>query len=158
MFPKGLWALFGYERVFPCPVRGSFPLLGLEAAKVAFLDEWRCNASVPPYSVQRLWFDESPVPIARPQNIPGAVGHHLYKGTAPVFVTAKFQDMDRLRQAAAVDPEIGLPANGDASMIVRRLKVHRYTQVVPKPTQQLPYCGRCFAKLIMDGCSWQQQG
>ena len=148
IFLKGLWAVFGRERVFAAPDKGGFPLLGLESAKVAFLDEWRFNASVLPYAMQCLWYDGSALPIVRPQNIPGATGHLLYQGKAPIFVTTKYQDLDRLQQASADDPETGLPGNGDASMILRRLKIYRFSQRMVKPKRQLPYCGRCFARLV----------
>ena len=38
----------------------------------------------------------SAMPIARPQNSTGVVGHSLYKGTAPIFVTTQFQHIKRL--------------------------------------------------------------
>ena len=96
----------------------------------------------------------SAMPIARPQNSTGVVGHSLYKGTAPIFVATQFQHIKRLQDAAAMDLETGLPGDADASMILRRMEVHRYTQRVEKPDRQLPYCARCFAKLIMESCAW----
>ena len=77
----------------------------------------------------------------------------LYQGKAPIFATTKYQDLDRLQQAAADDAETGLPGNGDASMILRRLKVYRFSQRVQKPKRQLPYCGRCFARLVCAGAA-----
>ena len=36
---------------------------------VVFLNDWRFNAAVLPYSLQCLWYDGSAVPVARPQNM-----------------------------------------------------------------------------------------
>ena len=148
---KALWSVYGSENVFPTPAKSNYPLLDLETKKVAFLDEYRFSAAVLPYAIQCLWFDGSVVPIARPQNVQGVTGHGMYKGTAPVFITTKDQDLKRLEKAAADDPETGLPGSGDASMLLRRLKVYRFTTRVPKPERRLPYCGRCFAQLIVEG-------
>ena len=133
-FLKGLWAVVGKSFVFPGPEKGNFPLLGLEKAKAVFMDEWRFNQAVLSYSTQCLIYDGSPVPIARPENVQEQVGHLLYTGTAPIFATTKVQDVDALRRAAEyIDPVTGLPANGDASMVLRRLKIYKYTGRMPKP-------------------------
>ena len=149
VFLKPLWTVIGREFVFATPEKGNFPLLGLEQAKVVFLDDWRFKASVLSYSTQCLWYDGSAVPIARPQNVPGASGHGLYAGTAPIFVTTKEQGLQALRAAAEEDPETGEPRDGEAPMILRRLKVCRFRVRVAKPARQLPYCARCFARLLL---------
>ena len=134
--------------MFNIPQGANFPMLGVEHAKVVFLDDWRFDASVLSFGTQCLWFDGSGVPVSRPQNQPGMTGHFLYQGTAPIFVTTKTQDIEELRARAAVDGHTGQPRDGDASMLLRRLKVYHFTCRVPKPGRRLPYCGRCFAQLV----------
>ena len=113
------------------------------------MDEWRFNQVVLPYSTQCLLYDGSPVPIARPQNVQGQVGHLLYTGTAPVFATTKLQNVEALRRVAElIDPETGLPANGDVNMVLRRLKIYKYTRRMPKPPRFVT-CAHCFAELIL---------
>eukprot|EP00973_Karenia_brevis_P008838 1197555-Karenia_brevis.AAC.1 len=81
------------------PEKSNFPLLGLETGpKVAFLDEWRfVNKSVS-FGTQCLWHDGSAVPVSRPQNVPGVQGHFMYRGSAPVFVTGKLDDIENLQK------------------------------------------------------------
>jgi hypothetical protein len=74
-----------------------------------------------------------------------------YRGTAPVFVTTKLADLKDLAWWAADDPHTGHPRNGDASMIMRRLKVYSYQHRIPKPPPRLPFCGRCFAQMVING-------
>jgi hypothetical protein len=149
VFFKTLFSVFaGDGLVFPTPEKGNFPLLGLESAKVAFLDEWRFDPFIVSYATQCLWFDGSAVPIARPQNVAGSSGHMLYKGTAPIFITTKLADLEWLEKAGAVDPSTGVPNNADASMVLRRLKVYRFTVRVQKPSGTFPFCARCFATLV----------
>ena len=147
-FLKGLLSVFDAPGlVFQSPGKGNFPLLDLPQAAVAFLDEFRFDPDIVPFSVQQLWFDGSGVPIARPQNT-GAAGHLLYKGSAPVFVTTKLADLRRLERAAAIDRASGLPADAEASMLLRRLKTFSFTKRVVKPAKKFAYCGHCFARLV----------
>lgn len=146
MFFKGLAEVFG-ESVFGAPVKGSFPLVDIENAKVCFLDDWRFDEEVLPWSVQCLWYDGSPVPVARPQNVPGRVGHLLYKGSAPIFCTTPLPDMKALEAAAMPSPATGEPSNTNASMIWRRLKIYTFKKQTPK-VKQLKCCGRCFAEIL----------
>ena len=149
VFFKALREVYGKHRVFPAPVAGNFPLIGIPGKKIAFLDDWRFNAAVLPYSLQCLWYDGSAVPVARPQNVPGAAGHLIYEGTAPIFATTKLQDLELLSEKAAPNPETGMPMDGDASMLLRRLKVYSFRHRAPKPQQSVPYCPTCFAKLVL---------
>ena len=64
-------------------------------------------------------------------------------------ILAKLADLKRLEDLAADNPRTGLPWSGDASMIMRRLKVYQYTCRIPKP-QGLKYCAHCFAKLLLN--------
>ena len=149
LFLKGLFALFGEEMVFQMPEKSNFPLLNLDKGpKVAFLDEWRFVNNSVSFGTQCLWFDGSAVPVARPQNVPGCGGNFLYRGTAPVFVTGKLEDIVSLTKQAALDPLTQLPKNADASMLLRRLKVHEYRVRIPKPPRTRS-CARCFAQLLL---------
>ena len=94
------------------------------------------------------WFDGSVVPIGQPQNVPGATGNIEYKGTAPIFITCKLSAMKWLEYYAQINPYTGDPWDADASMVMRRLKVYRFTQRVPKPRRQILFCAHCFAKLV----------
>ena len=146
MFFKGLAEVFG-ESAFHAPVKGSFPMVDIENAKMCFLDDWRFDEEVLPWSIQCLWYDGSPVPVARPQNVPGRAGHLLYKGSAPVFCTTPLPDMQALETAATPSPVTGQPTNANASMIWRRLKVYTFKKPTPK-VKQLKRCCRCFAEIL----------
>lgn len=137
-FLKGLAAVFGVENVFLSPQHPAFPLLDLGSATVAVLDDFRFFQSPVPLATQCLWFDGSPVPIARPQNIAGQMGQDVYRGGAPIFITTQKVDVDKL--AASRD--------GDASMLFRRLKVHTFATRVVGPPVGVPECAHCFAKLV----------
>ena len=150
LFLKGLASVVGIEHVFSTPQTGNFPLLGLVGKKIAFLDDWRFNEEVLPFSTQCLWYDGSPLPITRPQNQTGVSGHILYEGTAPIFATTKLADLEALYAAAQLDPRTGRPGNADASMIWRRLKVFAFNTKMRKPTGgKIPYCPRCFSELVL---------
>ena len=127
---------------------GNFPLLDLMGAKVAFLDEHRFDPDILSWATQCLWFDGSPVPIGRPQNQPGVVGNTLYKGTAPIFITTKLQDLQRLEYEAQTNPATGQPWDADASMVSRRLKVYTFLRRVDKPKMKMDFCARCFSQLL----------
>ena len=72
----------------------------------------------------------------------------MYKGKAPVFITCKLCDLEWLDYHAQIDPSTGHPWDTDASMVRRRLKVHKFTCRVPKPAFTIPFCAHCFAKFI----------
>ena len=150
-FLKPLFSIFkGVGAVFGKAVKGNYPLMNLPFCRVAFLDEYRFDRDIVPWSDLFLWFDGSSVPISRPQNIKGVVGHEDYTGSAPIFVTTKLADMEWLESSGEIDASTGKPWDSDASMLLRRLKVYRFTQRVPKPRRTIPYCGRCFSRLIKE--------
>ena len=122
-------------------------MLDLPSAKVAFLDEYRFDPDVIDYATMCSWFDGSVVTITRPQNVAGAIGHDKYKGTAPIFITTKLEDLEWLAQRGSINPSTGSPYDADASMVYRRLKVHRFMHRVPK-ARQFSFCGHCFAQLV----------
>ena len=153
MFLKGLAAVFGDRHVFKGPVLGSFPLMDLLGKKVAFLDEWRFDQSMLSFAIQCLRYDSSSVPIAKPQNVPGACGHKDYKGSAPIFVTTNREDLVQLQAWALDRPDTGTLWDANASMLFRRLKVHHFTKRLPKPPQALKTCPRCFAELLLSSPS-----
>ena len=148
MFFKGLLAVFGDRHVFKGPVAGNFPMVDLPGRKVVFLDEWRFDQSILPFATQCLWYDGSTVPVARPQNDSGATGHKDYKGSAPIFVTTKRDDLLKLQAWALDRPDTGKPWDANASMLCRRLKVYHFTKRLPKPPA-LKTCPRCFAELLL---------
>ena len=78
-------------------------------------------------------------------------GTSTLQGTAPIFITTKLGDLQKLAWWAADDPHTGGPRSGDASMITRRLKVYQYHHRIPKPPPHLPFCGRCFEHMIIHG-------
>ena len=126
--------------VFRRPVKGNFPFLGIESAKIALLDEWRFDETVVPISDQLLWYEGKPLPTARPQTGRNAAsGHFLYKGTAPVFVTTKLDAVTDVSRLATQAP------SGEHSMLLRRLSLYHFSQSIPKPPGGIVPCPRCFA-------------
>ena len=142
--------LYAFEDfVFARPEPGTFPLLDLPGKKVVFLDEWRFDKSVLPYATQCLWYDGSVLKVQRPQNQTGLMGHVSYRGTAPIFATTKFDDVDRMERLSAINPSTGAPYDTNASMCFRRLEVYKFRVRIDKPSRQIPYCPACFAKLVL---------
>jgi hypothetical protein len=76
-------------------------------------------------------------------------GNFMYKGSAPIFITTKAEDMAWLESHASINPCTNAPWDADASMLLRRLKVYKYTKKVAKPPARLKYCPRCFVDLVM---------
>ena len=150
LFLKAFLSIYGDDNVFQPPDKSNFPLMGLSAGpKVAFLDEWRfVNPSVS-FAQQCLWFDGSGVPVARPQNVRGAEGHFMYRGSAPVFITTKLDYLEALSRNAAVDPSTGRPYSAEASMLMRRMKVYPFMRRIAAPPATC-YCARCFASLVLN--------
>ena len=138
-FLKGLVAVVGGENVFWTPTHPTFPLHGLEDAKIVLLDEFRFMESVVPIATQCLWFDGSAVPVAKPQTGQGSASHVKYHGRAPVFITTGMEDMKALSEAG----------DGDASMVLRRLNVFLFPHRVAKPGVSIPCCAPCFARFVM---------
>lgn len=149
VFMKALYSVCGDNYVFSKPESGNFPLMDLPGKQVAFLDDWRFDASVLSFASQCLWYDGSALPVARPQNQRGLHGHLLYRGSAPIFATSKADSMRRLREWASNNPATGHPWDANASMIPRRLKVYNFHVAIEKPARKVDYCARCFAVLVL---------
>ena len=91
--------------------------------------------------VQYLWLEGKPVPICVPQN--HFKGHSMYRGTAPIFITTPEEALAGLSTASAQQPQ------GQAGMLLRRLKIFFYTAPIPKPpAPKIVACPRCFATLV----------
>ena len=149
LFLKALVEIFG-SAFNMTRESGNFPLIDLPLAKIAFLDDYRFDPEVLSWSTTCLWFDGSSVPIGKPQNERGATpGNFMYKGSAPIFVTTKLSDLAWLENRASINPRTNAPWDADASMLLRRLRVYRFTQRVNKPPARLKYCPRCFLDLVM---------
>ena len=150
LFLKPLLEIYGHDHVFSKPEKGNFPLVDLPGKRVALLDEWRFSERIISTATQCVWYDGSVVPVNTPQNTPGSSGHYLYRGSAPIFVTSKLDAIEALQELAADDPKTGKPKDADASMVLRRLKVHVFSKRIPPPPPGIPYCGHCFANAILN--------
>ena len=143
LFFQPLVSVYGVEHVQLRPSGGQFPLMGLEGKRVALLDEWRFEESSLPIPLQLLWLEGKPVPINRPQNQAGYSGHALYRGSAPIFITAPEDGLDGLASMGANEPR------GEATMLLRRLRVFTFTRRMPPPQPpRIVPCPRCFALLV----------
>jgi len=149
LFLKALLSVYGVNHVFLTPEKGNFPLIGLPGKKVAFLDEWRFGDDIMSWATQLQWYEGSHLTVSRPQNIQGSTGHLTYEGTAPIFATSKLADLSYLEKLAQDDPKTGEPKWGEAAMLMRRLRVYRFGTRIRKPAQHMPFCGCCFAKLVL---------
>ncbi len=85
----------------------------------------------------------------------GVSGHFLFLGAAPLFASTKLQVIEALRVGASPDPQTGAPGDGDASVILRMLKVHTFPCRAPRASRRVPTCPRCFAELILAQASAQ---
>ena len=143
-------AVFGPSRIQSCPVKGSFPLLGVENKTVCILDEWHFAASVLPLNVQLLWYEGKPVPISLPQGN-DVVGHLDYRGTAPIIATCPLKRIEQMEQAVRkADAE---DTSSEASMLLRRLRIYRFTERMQKPPAHIPQCPCCFANFLFQAVS-----
>lgn len=93
--------------------------MGLEKARMAWLDDWRFNEDTIPYSVQLLWFEGAPFVIATPQN--HFSGHLRYSKDDPVFITTLQEDLTALQGKRFLK-------QGDVDMMLKRLKVFTFTK------------------------------
>ena len=67
----------------------------------------------------------------------------------------KLHDLENLEKAAADNPRAGQPTDSDASMLLRPMKVYRFTVRLAAPERQasVPHCAHCFAQLVLNQAS-----
>ena len=95
-----------------------------------------------------MWFEGKPVILSQPQNQAGSVGHTLYQGTAPIFITSKLKDLLPIQQAAEWARRAGEPSAH--TMLLRRLKVHALSASTSVPAgASIHECGVCFARMAL---------
>jgi hypothetical protein len=135
--------VFGDDGVFTLTTKSAFPLMGLEKKRVVLLDDWRFNEDLIGYPLQLLWFEGKPIIIARPQN--QSCGHLKYVKDAPIFITTLEADITSLK-GKRIDV-------GDVAMMVKRLKVFRFSSAIQNPKKVLP-CARCFAMFLLGGSAF----
>ena len=138
--------VFGAENVQLTPQPGSFPLIDLEKKKIALLDEWSFDEAAAPFSTQLLWLEGKPFPITRPQN-KDYLGHLMYTGSAPLFITCKQEDLGPILARANAAVAQGL--SSDDTMLARRLCVYSMWEKLPvQPGEYVPECASCFARML----------
>ena len=147
-----LRSVYGPTHVQATPQRGSFPLMGLENKKVALLDDWCFDESVITLPTQLLWYEGKPFPLPRPQNSSQYLGHLLYQGTAPIFVTGKEKDMGPVIAQGQIALAQGVPS--EHTMLLRRLRIYSFTRPLPPTKQHIHECACCFAQLILRFGLW----
>lgn len=138
---RPLLKVFGPEGVFVAPpARSSFPLMGLERARLALLDDWRFNEDIIPYALQLLWFEGAPFIISRPQN--QFSGHLRYAKDDPVFITTLQSDLTELKGKKFLQ-------QGDVEMMLKRLLVFNFTKPIAIPKPVVQGCAHCFAHFLV---------
>ena len=134
--------------------KGNFPLMDIMNKKIVLLDEWRFNSSVLPLAYQLLWFEGKPVPVARPQN--HEQGNCMYRGSAPIFITTGLKRLDKMMEEAAATEQSG--HSSEATMLLRRLKIYKFTKPLPPPASHVARCAHCFAWFLINGeAEWCQR-
>ena len=151
-----LVALLGEDYVQEGLASGSFPMLGLENKKAVLLNEWHFNSKILPMSIQLLWLEGKAVPIARPQNNNAFYGHCKYRGSAPIFITSPLKRLEPLMKEAEAAVREG--STSELTMLMRRLRVYKFTRKVAAPAKQLLPCACCFAQFVLEGeAHWCQR-
>ena len=139
--------VYGDDNIQECPQPGNFPLLGLEDKTIALLDDWRFDETVLPISAQLLWYEGKPLPLTRPQNQQSYVGHFLYKGGAPIFITTKEEDFAKIEASAEWAIENNQPSQH--TMLLRRLTTYKLSVPTPVPDDvDIFECPTCFARML----------
>jgi hypothetical protein len=80
-------------------------------------------------SFEGCWYEGKPLPITRPQNQAGAVGHSLDRGTAPIYATTKEEWLAAIHNAIAYAKKQGKPS--EHTMLLRRLRIYTLTVACP---------------------------
>ena len=138
--------VYGEENVFVTPPKSAFPLLGLEKARLVWLDDWRFNEDLISWALQLLWFEGASFIIGRPQNL--YAGHLRYTKDDPVFLTTLQADLHSLK---------GKLKQGDVDMMLKRLKVYDFKVKVDIPSHVAKGCRVCFAKFLIEEAGVQTE-
>jgi hypothetical protein len=139
---RPLILVYGHDGVFTAPPQNAFPLIDLEQARMALLDDWRFNEDIVSYGLQLLWFEGAPFVIARPQN--QYSGHLRYRKDDPVFITTLEADLKSLKGKKHLQ-------QGDLEMMRKRLNVFRFVKKIDIPKKVAIGCPCCFAKWLLEG-------
>ena len=137
---KPIHEVFGKDNTFVTVSKNNFPLLGLERKRVSVLDDWRFNEDAVSYNLQLLWFEGAPIIIARPQN--EFSGHLKYAKDDPVFISTLEADLLTASRGCQ---------DGDVKMMLKRLKVFRFTEPILHVDDTLPACAACFSQYLLLG-------
>lgn len=138
---RPLLRMFGPDGVFVAPPsKSAFPLLGLEKARLALLDDWRFNDDIVPYALQLLWFEGAPFVISRPQT--HFSGHLRYCKDDPIFITTLLSDLTELKGKRGLQ-------QGDVDMMLKRLLIFKFTKPIALPKNVVQGCGPCFAAFLL---------
>ena len=133
--------MFGPAFVHERPAGGDFSLIGVDGKNVAVVQEWLFQAEDLPLPMQLLGLEGKPVPSCTPQN--HQLGHGVYHGTAPIFITTPHDALAGLSTTPAEEPR------GHAGMLPCRLKVCVYTVPVPKArAPRADPCPPCLPRLV----------
>ena len=74
------------------------------------------------------------------------MGHDLYKGTAPIFITTKAQYLNQLMQEAAL-AEQPVEASEETMLLFRLELFHFATKA--KHASWIPECACCFSNAVL---------
>jgi hypothetical protein len=138
---KGLLGLF---RVYERPEGGSSQLEDLLGAEVVFLNDFEYDADAPkwmPWSYMKNFLEGAAVKVAMPKN---RGCNQLFKGTAPVFLTAP---------AEVVLKRYGKEVVAETEQMRKRIKYITLTYQIPEEQRKevLEVCPFCTARLYLEG-------
>jgi hypothetical protein len=138
---KGLLVLF---RVYERPEGGSAQLEDLLGSEVVFLNDFEYDADAPkwmPWSYLKNFLEGAAVKVAVPKN---RGGNQLFKGTAPVFLTAP---------AEVVLKRYNKEVTTETEQMRKRIKYLTLTHQIPEEQRKevLAVCPHCTARLYLEG-------
>ena len=143
-------AVLGEEYVLQGLASGAFPMVDMPSKKAVILNEWKFQSAPISLGTQLLWFEGKAVPITRPQNDREAgLGHCLYRGSAPIFITSPLETLQPLIDRADADRQNERPSQ--LTMLMRRLHIYHFRLPCKPPRRQLEPCPCCFANFVLQG-------
>ena len=96
------------------------------------------------------------MPVVRPQGKDEFSGHVLYRGTAPIFATVPLKHVEEMERAVRHAEADG--TGSEWNMLLRRLRVYRYSVRMPKPDNHVAQCHSCFAQFLFQAeAEWQSR-